>query len=420
MPTSPDSPGGARPRVAYLINQYPKVSHTFIRREILALERRGVTVERIALRGWDAEVVDPQDAAEREKTRYVLKDGLLPLARAVLGTLVRTPGPFLRALRTTLAMSRRAMRPLPYHLVYLAHACRIRTWLDGAGVTHLHAHFGTNPAEIALLLKLLGGPGYSFTVHGADEADNARYLHLDRKVGGAKFVAAISSYTRSQLMRHVPPGDWPKIKVVHCGLDPDFFGQDSPALPARHRFLCIGRFSGEKGHLVLLEAFSRVAADHPDCQLVLAGDGELRPEIEERIRALGLEDRVRITGWISSAEVREELIAATVLVQPSFQEGLPVVIMEAMALCRPAISTYVAGIPELVLPGQTGWLVPAGSTGDLTAAMADSLAAPWDALAAMGTRAGKRVRERHHIDREAAKLAALFAEPDPDGPESRG
>lgn len=417
MPTSPDSPGGALPHVAYLINQYPKVSHTFIRREILALERRGVTVERIALRGWDAEVVDPQDAAERERTRYVLKDGLWPLAGAVFGALVRTPGPFLSALRTAFAMSRRAMRPLPYHLVYLAHACRIRAWLAGTPVTHLHAHFGTNPAEIALLLKLLGGPGYSFTVHGADEADNARYLHLDRKVGGARFVAAISSYTRSQLMRHVPPHDWPKIRVAHCGLDPDFFGQDSPALPAAHRFLCIGRFSGEKGHLVLLEAFARVAADHPDCRLVLAGDGDLRPIIEDRIRVLGIEGRVRITGWIGSAEVRDEIAAATVLVQPSFQEGLPVVIMEAMALCRPVISTYVAGIPELVLPGQTGWLVPAGSTGDLAGAMADSLATPGDALAAMGASGSERVRARHHIDREAAKLATLFAEP---GPESRG
>lgn len=398
-------------RVAYLVNQYPKVSHSFIRREILALERRGVEVARIALRGWDADVVDPEDIVERAKTRYVLRDGLLPLLGAALRAGATDPRRFLRALGTAVAMSRRSVRPLPYHLVYLAHACRIRDWLARAPVTHLHAHFGTNAAEVALLLRLLGGPAYSFTVHGADEADNARHLALDRKVRDAKFVAAISAYTRSQLLRHIDPDEWGKVEVVHCGLDPDFFVADDPPTPESPRFLCIGRFSGEKGHLILLEAFADIAAARPDCRLVLAGDGELRPRIEAKIAALGLADRVRITGWISGDEVREEILGTTVLVQPSFQEGLPVVIMEAMALRRPVISTFVAGIPELVLPGETGWLVPAGSAGDLAGAMAASLAAPPGELRRMGMAAGARARRRHDIDREAAKLAALFAAP---------
>ena len=396
-------------RVAYLVNQYPKVSHSFIRREIHALERLGVVVERLAIRGWDAEVVDPADRAERGRTRYLLEGGLGPLFSAAMGTLLRRPGVFLRALGAAVAMSRRSVRPLPFHLVYLAYACRVRSWLEAANVAHLHAHFGTNGAEIALLVRMLGGPAYSFTAHGADEADNARRLALDRKVAGAKFAVAISAYTRSQLLRHIPHEHWPKVKVVHCGLEAPYFGGDTRPLPEACTFVSIGRFSGEKGHLILLEAFARLLARRPDCRLVLAGDGDLRPLIEARIAALDIGGHVRITGWIASADVREEILAARVLVQPSFQEGLPVVIMEAMALGRPVIATFVAGIPELVRPGENGWLVPAGSEQELAEAMEAAVVTSGEELARMGAAARRRALARHSIDTEALKLARLFA-----------
>jgi glycosyltransferase involved in cell wall biosynthesis len=396
-------------RVAYLVNQYPKVSHTFIRREILALERQGVTVRRFALRGWDAEVVDPADIAEKARTRHLLADGLLPLAGAVLHSALRRPGATWKAFRAAMAMSRHSVRPWPYHLIWLAHACRLSEWLEGEGITHLHAHFGTNSTDTAYLLHLLGGPDYSFTIHGADEADNARNLNFPRKVGGAKFVAAISSYTRSQLLRHIDPADWHKVRVVHCGLEADFFAPAPAPLPESPVLLCIGRLCGEKGHAVLLEAFGALVGTHPDCRLVLAGDGELRARIEARIAALGLGDRVTITGWIGSDEVRRLITESTVLVQPSLMEGLPVVIMEAMAQHRPVISTYIAGIPELVQPDRTGWLVPAGEVESLTGAMAAALDTPRAELAAMGAAAAERARARHDIDTEAAKLAALFA-----------
>lgn len=397
------------PRVAHLVNQYPKGSHTFIRREILSLERQGVEVLRFALRGWDAELVDPADIAERQRTRHVLQGGLLPLLGATLENFLRRPAASFRALRAAVAMARRSVRPLPYHLVWLAHACMLRNWLEGSGVTHIHAHFGTNSTDTAHLLHLLGGPTYSFTVHGADEADNARQLNLARKVAGAKFAVAISAYTRSQLLRHIDPDDWAKVHVVHCGLEDDFFAQTPPPLPETPAFLCIGRFSGEKGHLILLDAFGRIARSHPGCRLILAGDGEMRGAIEARIAALGLSDRVTVTGWVDSDEIRRLIVASTFLVQPSLMEGLPVVIMEAMAQHRTVISTYIAGIPELVRPGQTGWLVPAGDTATLADTMAQALETPHAALAEMGRAAAERVRDRHDIDTEAAKLAALFA-----------
>ncbi len=384
------------------------VSHTFIRREILELERQGVEVDRFALRGWDAEIVDPQDQIERGQTRYTLKDGLLPLCGSMLRCLGRSPGQFWQALKAAMSMSRNSIRPWPYHLIYLAQACRIREWLHDRPADHLHAHFGTNPAEIALLVHLLGGPGYSFTIHGMDEADNAQQLAFDRKVKEARFVATISAFTRSQLMRHVSPELWPKIKVVHCGLSAEAFTDAPQPKPATPIFLCIGRLSPEKGHLILLEAFAAVLKDCPEPRLVLAGDGALRDQIEARLEALGLKASVRITGWISSDQIFQEIAACHTLVQPSFIEGLPVVIMEAMAQGRPVISTYVAGIPELVRPGETGWLVPAGNQDDLAQAMRESLATSSADRARMGKQALKRVRARHSIETEVKKLRMYF------------
>jgi glycosyltransferase involved in cell wall biosynthesis len=170
----------------------------------------------------------------------------------------------------------------------------------------------------------------------------------------------------------------------------------------------VGRLSGEKGQLLLIEACHRLALKGVAFELVLAGDGEMRLELEALIASYGLGERVRITGWISSEQVRQEILAARGLVLPSFAEGLPVVIMEAMALRRPIIATFVGGIPELVRHGESGWLVPAGSVTDLAMALEEFLQTPEDALHRMSAAAYARVVERHAIDTEAAKLGQLF------------
>lgn len=407
----PGAPATAAPHapVAYFVNQYPKVSHSFIRREILALERLGVPVQRIALHGWDAEVVDADDALERDRTRYVLREGLRGLAMPTLRALLAAPGRFIAALWLALRVGWRADRPLPYHLVYLAEACRMLPWLRESGARHLHAHFGTNSAEVAMLVRALGGPPYSFTVHGPEEFDKPEFLSLGEKVRRSAFVVAISSYGRSQLYRWVEHTVWPKVEVVHCGLDRAFHAVAATDPPAAPRLVCVGRLCEQKGQLLLVEAAAEVVRSGVPIELVLAGDGEMRGEIERLVAARGLGGHVRITGWLSSAQVREEIIAARALVLPSFAEGLPVVIMEAMALRRPVISTYVAGIPELVRAGESGWLFPAGDVAELTAAMRACLAAPTAELARMAHAAHARVLERHDIDTEAAKLVRLFA-----------
>lgn len=396
-------------RVAYLVNQYPAVSHTFIRREIFALERQGVTVDRISMTGWDLPLVDAHDLSEREKTRYVQKGGVISLLGEALKTAVTRPGPFFGALKAALSMSRNAERPLPYHLIYLAQACRVNRWVSETGATHLHAHFGTNPAEVATLTRRLGGPAYSFTNHGSNELDGAPRLHFPKKIGGAKFAVAVSHYCRSQLLRVIPHDLWDKLRVIHCGLDAAYFAEEPLPLPEAPRFLCVGRLSPVKGHLLLIDAFAEVVKTHPEARLTLAGDGaEMRPAIEARIAELGIGEAVEITGWVDADRVKAELKRCTALVQPSLIEGLPVVIMEAMARKRPVVSTYIAGIPELVQPGKTGWLIPAGDVPALAETLKEVIATDRAVLAEMGEVGQARARERHLIDTEAARLKTLF------------
>lgn len=395
-------------RIAYFVNQYPKVSHSFIRREILALERQGFEIQRIALRGWDAELVDAEDIKEQQQTRYVLQAGMLPLLAGLVRTLLASPSRFVSALLLALRMGRRAERPLPYHLVYLAEACRLLPWVKAFGAEHVHAHFGSNSTEVVMLAQVLGGPPYSFTVHGPEEFDKPQFLGLGEKVRRSAFVVSISSFGRSQLYRWVAHEHWLKVRVVHCGLEQDFHALAPVPLPETPRLVCVGRLCEQKGQLLLMEAAGRLAQRGIAFTLVLAGDGEMRGEVELLIQQHGLQQHVRITGWISSEQVREEILAARALVLPSFAEGLPVVLMEAMALRRPVLTTYVAGIPELVRPGENGWLVPAGSIDELTAAMEEILCCPVDELSKMGEAAYLRVLERHSIDTEAIKLVGHF------------
>jgi colanic acid/amylovoran biosynthesis glycosyltransferase len=389
---------------AYLINQYPKVSHSFVRREIMALERQGVEVHRFALRGWDERPVDPLDVEEQRRTQYLLQQGLLPLLLATLFEAFRAPRLWWRALREAVGMSRQGVRPLPYHLVYFMEACLLAASMRKRKVQHLHAHFGTNSAETAVLAALMAPCQCSFTVHGPEEFDKPEALHLRRKVELSKFVVAISSFGRSQLFRWLDAKDWGKVKVVHCGIDDAFCAGALPPVPDTPRLVCIGRLCEQKGQLLLVQAAAELKRLGITFELVLAGDGELRKPIEQLISEHGLQSSVRITGWISGRQVREELAAARAMILPSFAEGLPVVIMEAMAMERPVLSTYVAGIPELVEQGETGWLFPAGDVAAMVNVMQACLLMSQAQLQEMGRTGRSRVLARHGVDRSAGLL----------------
>lgn len=400
-------------KVAYLVNQYPKVSHTFIRREILALEAQGLKVMRLSVRGWDNEVADPVDESERQKTRYLLQDGLPGLLKSAASVFLNDPLRFLSTLKTAIGMGIRADRFWPFHVVYLLEACKALRWLQQEKIDHVHAHFGANSTEVAMLARLLGGPSYSFTVHGPEEFDKPEFIRLGLKVEHSAFVVAITSYCRSQIYRWISHTDWHKVKVVHCGIDSAFHDQLPDEFPKRPRLVCVGRLCEQKGQLILLEAAALLRKKSIDFELVLAGDGDMRDAVEKQIVRLGLREHVRITGWISSAEVREEILNSRAMVLPSFAEGLPVVLMEAMALKRPVITTYIAGIPELVKSGKNGFLCAAGDVNALAQHMETCLLATPEALQILGEHAQLSVLAQHNITTEAAKLAHLFASTNP-------
>jgi colanic acid/amylovoran biosynthesis glycosyltransferase len=393
-------------KIAYFVNQYPKVSHTFIRREILALERLGFSIQRIALRGWSEITPDVEDQKEQARTMYVLRRGAWGVVAPTLRLLLTSPLKMCQALRLAIHVSRRSDHGMLLHLIRLAEACCVLSWLRACGSRHLHAHFGTNSAEVAMYARCLGGPSYSCTIHGPEEFEAP--MCIAEKVRRSAFVAAISSFGRSQLYMRCATADWPKIQLVRCGVEPAFYRQITPVAPQNHRLVCVGRLCEAKGQLLLVEAVGQLRSRGISMELVLAGDGPLRGEIEASIKRLGLGEQIRITGWISSEDVRREMLAARALVLPSFAEGLPVVIMEAMCLRRPVLSTFVAGIPELVRSGQNGWLFPAGSLQELADAMKDCLAKTDHEIQQMGDAAFERATTLHAVDVEAAKLAEHF------------
>ncbi len=395
-------------RLGYFVNQYPKVSHSFIRREILALERRGIPVRRYALRGWDATLVDPEDELERGRTAFLLHGGIPPLIAAFLRQALSRPRQTWSALRLALRLSRGSNRPLALHLVTLCEAALLTQWAERDGVRHIHAHFGTNSAEVVLLAKALGGPTYSLTIHGSEEWDQPRQLKLREKIHGATFVAGISSHCRAQLMRWADVADHGKLHVVHCGLDAAFHDGDWPPAPDVPRLVSIGRLCAEKAPWLLVQAVGRLKREGLDVQLVLAGDGELRSRVEAEIEREQVGDRVTVTGWVDGARVRQELLAARASVMSSLVEGLPVVLMESLALRRPVIAPWITGIPELVRDGREGWLFPPGSVPALAEAIRQCLETPIERIRAMGEQGRERVLERHDIGVEADKLASLL------------
>lgn len=392
-------------KVAYVLNSYPEPSHSFIRREIQALERQGVTVLRLAMRPGGSKLVDPGDQAEAARSEYVLQAGLFCLLFSLSRVLVTKPGALLRAMKLAFGMGRRSQVGMLRHMIYLLEACHVKFRCQREKVDHIHAHFGTNATAVALLTYTLGGPGYSFTTHGPEEFDAPAALSLGDKVNQARFAVAISSFGKSQLSRWAEFGAWDHIKVVHCGIEPDRFANPAPLPTGPLRLAAIGRFVEQKGQMVLIHALEHVVQKHPEVQLSLIGDGEMRPDLEAAIARAGLAQNVTLTGWLSEEGVRAELARSHALVMPSFAEGLPMVVMEAMASARPVLATYIAGTPELVLPAETGWLVPAGDSEILAQAIIEIAETPHDNLQAMGAAGRMRVLQRHDSDIEARKLA---------------
>ncbi|MCE8419826.1 glycosyltransferase [Rhodovulum sulfidophilum] len=402
----------ANVRIAYLTGEYPAVSHTFILREIEALRGHGLEVITASIRRTGPEHHrGPSEKAAAASTFYVLDAARRPgaVARALLMAL-RRPGALPGVLRLAWQTRRPGPRGALYQLFYLAEALILAAHLRRAGATHLHNHFAQASATVAMLAAELAGLPFSFTLHGpADFLDPVGW-RLDEKIRRARFVACISHFCRSQAMIHARPADWPKLAIVHCGVEPGRYRRDpAPATgPATAReLLFVGRLAAVKGVPLLLEAMARLGPEHPGARLTLIGDGPERARIEAEAARLGLGTRVVFAGYRSQEEVAGALARSDLFVLPSFAEGVPVVLMEAMAAGLPVVATRIAGIPELVEDGVSGLVVDPGSATALTAAIGAVLADP-ETAARMGAAGRERVCAGFDARAEALRLATLF------------
>jgi glycosyltransferase involved in cell wall biosynthesis len=401
--------------IAYLTGDYPKVSHTFILREVQALRANGMQVLTCSIRQPpEAEFKGQEELRARAETFYVIAAAKNPLrliaahGRAFL----RAPGTWIRTLALALRMRSPGLKALLWQLFYFLEAGVLADHLRQNRVRHLHNHFGNSSCSVAVLAAGLAGIPFSFTEHGPAIFFEVDRWALPEKIARAKFVIAITHFCRSQLMLFSAPEHWSKITIVHCGVDPAAYRRDPGGSGKRMAF--VGRLDPVKGALLLIEAMAEVLKSHPDATLTLAGDGPARAPAEALAAALGIAGAVRFAGFMTQGQVAELLANSDMLVLPSFAEGLPVVYMEALASCIPVVASRVAGVQELVEDGVTGYAVPPGDVPTLVDRIIRLMDDP-DTARAMGEAGRKAVEAGFDIAREGAWLAQLFRDGGPGG-----
>ncbi|MCX8996222.1 glycosyltransferase [Rhizobiaceae bacterium BDR2-2] len=396
-------------KIGYFLNTYPVPSGTFIRREIEALEAEGETVSRFAVRRFAGELVDPRDIAESDKTVYLLEGNVADLMLSTLREILLNPAGVMRMLPAWITLVRNAGGEPIRHAAYAMQAASLRRKTRRAGIAHVHAHYGTNTAAVVMLARLMGGPRYSFTAHGPDEFVDAESRSYALKIRHSSFVVAISDYCKRVLSGIGGDEDSRrKIEVVRCGLRLEDFVPPPPIQPGNLTLVCVGRLCPQKGQVHIPAAVAALRGDFPQLRVILVGDGESRADVEAEIRRHGVERQVLLHGWASNEEVRRLIRDGRALLLPSYAEGLPIVLMESLALCRPVITTTIAGIPELV-DATCGWLVQPGDHAQLVAAMRSALEATPADIDRMGRAGRARVMAMHDIRRLAGDLARLFA-----------
>jgi colanic acid/amylovoran biosynthesis glycosyltransferase len=353
--------------IGYLVSQYPAASHTFIRREIDELRLRGLNVQTFSVRRpGPSERRTERDHSAFKETFYLLPVSVISLVAAHVAAIGTRPAAYFCV--AALALKHRApgFRALIWAFFHFAESIVFARELKRRRIQHLHNHFANSGATVGLLTSTFLGLPWSMTLHGVSETDYPAGLLVGRKIEAAQFVACVSHFARAQAMRVTSPDHWRKLFIVRCGLNlsavPEY---RLPSPRVRSRIICVGRLSPEKGQIGLLEAFSAIQAQGIEAELVLVGDGPERSRIERKVHELGLAPAVTLRGRLDEETTLLEIATSDLLVLPSFMEGLPIVLIEAMALGVPVVATHVAGIPELVMDEREGLLFRPGDWRDL-------------------------------------------------------
>lgn len=396
-------------RVAYLVSQYPAPSHTFIRREVQALRDQGVEIHMFSIRPpANVEVMSDVDRRDKDETFYVLPPRVGLTVRANAKMLFKNPKRYFGALKASFNHRNPGLRNFVHSGFYFLEGMILAEEIERRGVEHLHGHFANASSHAALAAVKYTGIGWSLSLHGLNDFDYPGGTLLGDKIKNATFVACVTEYGRAQAMRLSDPSEWDKVIVARCGIQLDKLPQGHRAGDGgRLRMICVARLSPEKGLLGLLEAFSEAKGKGLDAELVFVGDGPDRPLIEEKVAALSLGDDVIFKGRLPEAKTLEEISRSDVLLLASFMEGLPVVLMEALALRVPVIAPCITGIPELVVHGETGLLFSAGNWSQLADRMLQ-MAADAEARQRMAEAGRRRVQEEFDVSRAVQPLLARF------------
>jgi colanic acid/amylovoran biosynthesis glycosyltransferase len=406
-------------KIAYLCSEYPAISHTFVLREVEALRRLGASITTFSIRRTSPDrLLSPADRAAAQSTVAILPPSWPRFLRAHLGLALRAPVTYLSTLALALRLAPRGLRGRLWQVFYFAEATMLWDECHRRGIRHIHVHLANAAADLALIAAHIGTAvepeqpwSWSFTMHGPTEFGDLSHYRLAEKLRDARFVVCISDFARSQLMALSDPDSWDRLEVVHVGIPVEQFTRSRvpPAANRHPAILYIGRLVPEKGQAVLLEAVAMLAARGQLVQVTLAGDGALRPDLERRAERLGIAAQVTFLGAVGQDQLRELYEDASIFCLPSFAEGVPVVLMEAMAMSLPVISTRIAGIPELIEDGVGGLLVTPGRPDELADRLEWLLSDP--ALCReLGMQGREAVLREFDAERSATQLYELFSE----------
>ncbi len=408
----------AAPPIAYLNSQYPAMSHTFIEREIAAVRAAGWDVRTFSVRACPAEQLRSQTMRwEFENTQVILRDKMV-VASACARLARAHPAALAAAASMAAGAGYGTLKGKTWQGFYLAEAAVLHEWMRTAGLRHIHAHMANVSADVARLVSRIGstidGPGtwtWSLTVHGYAEFEFVEQWDIRAKIRDARGIAAVSDFTRSQLMRLSTPEQWGKMRTIRMCVDPNSYGP--PAQGRGHggpmRLVTVGRLVALKGIPLLIDAIRLLADRGVRTQTRVIGDGEDMDALRDRVASEGLHHSFELLGAVGQDDLPEHYAWADVYVLPSFIEGLPVVLMEAMATELPVVSTNISGIPELVSDDVNGLLVRPGRA-DLLADALERLATDAELRVDLGRQARRSVLAEFTPHRTGPAMAAFLYE----------
>ena len=396
-------------KLGYLVSQYPALSHTVILREVLALRRHGVDVRVASVRTCDRPMgaLSADEAAEAKQTFSVIGAGALHAMLANVNVLCRHPIGYLRGLLYAWTLSRGTPRLLVTYSFYFLEAVVAGDYFQRHGITNIHTHFSST---VLLILARIFPVRYSLTAHGSGEFVDVVGFHLADKVAGAVFVATVGQYGMSQVMNASDPAYWHKVLVLPLGVDVDAFRRKKTLqrdLNEPFRLLSVGRLSAPKGYPILIEAVALLRERGCNLRLTLVGEGAERASLEKLIALRDLGNYVRLAGACNHDRLVDYYESSDAFVMSSFLEGVPVVLMEAMAMELPCIATWITGIPEIIDKDVEGLLVPPASASAIADAVERLIEDP-EGARRLGTAARRKVILKYHLERNVERLVQEF------------